>query len=264
MQRTRFDAEKIIKSVKVLLKRGFYTPAFAEEGDSGDASTGNRQQINYEALIAQARQEEKSKLYPQIEKLKKDKEGLIEQVNGLLLERAELQKSLNEAKEAGKSKHTDEEVTQLNAQIEALQAEVKKLKEEAEKAPNEEAIREAIKKEYEVKDYLREQLSKNSDILSAFAGEVKGATKEEVDASILAAKEKSKKIREELGIKEDTKKKETDKKKEEESNNTKVKRPKLAFPSQNSEEEELTLDDVRNLDPNSEEYKKFRKKLGLK
>src|SRR5699024_8250334 len=65
----------------------------------------------------------------------------------------------------------------------------------------EDAIREQIRAEYEVKMYAKEQLAKhNDDILPIFTEEVKGVTREEVDAAIKAAVDKSTKVKKDLGL----------------------------------------------------------------
>ena len=55
------------------LYRGLLLRAFADEGDNGAGDNGgngdNSPQINFETLIANARKEEKEKLYPRIKKL---------------------------------------------------------------------------------------------------------------------------------------------------------------------------------------------------
>ena len=155
-------------------------------------------------------------------------------------------------------------VKDLKAQIAQLEADNKKLKEEA---PNEEAIRAEIEKEYEVKAYILEQKNANKEaILTSFLDEITGATKEEVDSAIQKAKDRTVSIKKDLGLIDDEGKpvdNKSNKKTAEEKKKTTT--PKTN-PSSNTGDTKLSydIDYVRNLDPSSEEYKEFRKSLGLK
>lgn len=243
-----------IKSYLLKSALNFIKPVFADEPKEGD----KQPPINYEQLIAQARKEEKDKLYPQIEKLKKENSDMVTKLNDALLSCANLQKKVEElSKQSGNSAEIEEELKKAKAQVEVLETENTKLKEQVEKAPKEDEIVKRLKDEYEVKDYLRQSLAEHGkDILKVFQSDVKGNTKEEVDASIQDAIKRSEEVREEVGVK-----KEKDKKTEP----TKVKRPKNVTPPDYSNFEEIDPEYVRSLDPSSEEYKEFRKKvLGYK
>lgn len=242
-----------IKSYLLKSALNFIKPVFADEPNEGD-----KPPINYEQLIAQARKEEKDKLYPQIEKLKKENGDMVTKLNDALLSCANLQKKVDElSSQSGNSAEIEKELKKTKAQVEVLETENTKLKEQVEKAPKEDEIVKRLKDEYEVKDYLRQSLAEHGkDILKVFQSDVKGNTKEEVDASIQDAIKRSEEVREEVGVK-----KEKDKKIEP----TKAKRPKSATPPDYSNFEEIDPEYVRSLDPSSEEYKEFRKKvLGYK
>ena len=100
-----------------------------------------------------------------------------------------------------KGEKTSEEVEALKTQIATLTAENEKLKNEA---PNVEQLRAEIEQEYEIKSYLAEQKAANKDsVLSSFLDEISGKTKEEIDASVTSAKEKSLSIKKELGLVDD-------------------------------------------------------------
>lgn len=228
--------------------------AFAEEPE-GDNSPAP--QANFETLIAQARKEEKAKLYPQIEKLKGEKETLTNSLNTLLLENA----ALKEEVEKYKSKKVDEEKPEdsevykdLKQKYDTLTAEMENLKNNT---PNEAEIRKQLEAEYEVKLYRTEQLEKNKDeILSMLAESVTGNTKEEIDAAIAAAKEKTISVKKDLGILDD-------KGEPIQKPTTPQRAPAVAPPVDNGSET-FDAEYIRNLDPKSKEYSEFRKKMGLK
>lgn len=217
--------------------------------------------VNFEALIAQARKEEKDKLYPQITKLKADKESLTTSLNNLLLENGALKEELEKLKSTSAVKPEDSEVYKaLQAKFDELTAENETLK----KAPNEAEIRKQLEAEYEVKLYLNEQLEKNKgEILSMLTEDIKGTTKEEIDAAIVAAKEKTLSVKKDLGLVDD-------KGNPVVTTNTvpstkePAKRAPQVAPAENNGAETFDAEYVRNLDPRSAEYAEFRKKMGLK
>ena len=240
------------------LYRGLLLRAFADEGDNG-GSEGNEpaQQINFETLIANARKEEKEKLYPRIKKLEDENKALVQTNNDNLMKLATAQRELDELKA---NNGESQKVKDLETQLANAQAEITTLKEST---PNEEEIRARIEAEYEVKMYRTTKLSEGSDkILAVFADEVKGATKEEIDASFDRAVEKTVQTKKQLGLVDDegnpieTKK---SPKKEDKKSVT----PPVANPS-TEEDEKFDLDYVQNLDPRSKEYAEFRKKMGLR
>ena len=241
------------------LYRGFLLRAFADEGDNGgnDGNEGTPQ-INFETLIANARKEEKEKLYPRIKKLEDENKALVQNNNDNLMKLAQAQKELDELKA---NNGESQKVKDLETQLANAQAEIKTLKEST---PKEDEIRARIEAEYEVKMYRNTKLSENSDkILAVFADEVKGDTKEEIDSSFDRAVEKTVQTKKQLGLLDDdgnpidTKK--TPAKKEDKKSVT----PPVANPSA-EEDEKFDLDYVQNLDPRSKEYAEFRKKMGLR
>lgn len=234
----------------------FVRSVFADEVESDKSPT-----IKYEELIANARKEEKEKLYPQIEKLKKENNEYTIKLNEALIANATSQKRIKELEESkGSSADMEKELKEVKAKLEVLESENTNLKDKLEKAPKEEEIVNRVKSEYEIKDYIRESIASHSkEILKVFQSDVKGKTKEEVDASIKAAIDKSNEVRKEMGV-------DTSSKKQKDSEViTKVKRPQRVTPADKSNFENLDAEYIRNLDPKSEEYKKFRKDvLGLK
>lgn len=257
-------SEKITNYLN-MAKRAFLFNAYADEGDEGQ----NQQTPNIAQLVEQARKEEKSKLYPQIEKLKAQLEVIQKQSNEALLSKSALLKE-NEDLKKKLSDGANEEVTKLKAQVEALTAENKKLKEES---PKEEDIRKKIEAEYEVKLYAKDKLAENKGkILSVFAEKIGGKTKEEVDDSIKKAIESSDAIRKELGIEDDSKEESKDKKKDKSSGNKKDNEKqdkKKELPATNpsssfNDSDNIDADKVAQMDVASKEYAELRKKLGLK
>lgn len=244
------------------LYRSLFMKAFADEGDGGAEGEGNganSPQVNFETLIANARKEEKEKLYPRIKKLEEENKALIQSNNDTLIKLATAQKELDEFKA---NNNESQVVKDLKAQLETAQAEIKTLKETT---PKEDEIRAKIEAEYEVKLYRQTKLSEGADkILSVFVDEVSGSTKEEVDASFDKAVEKTLQTKKQLGLVDDdgnpinSDPKKTSKKEEKPKKVT----PPVANPS-TEEDEGIDLDYVRNLDPRSKEYAEFRKKMGL-
>ena len=244
--------------------------AFADEGADPDDNSGadggegakTTPTINYEDLIAKARKEEKEKQYKTIEKLKGQIATLTEQHNNDLLVKADLEKQLKEAKDkltkAGGDdseavKTLKQEVADLEKAKKDLEDKVSKF--EGQKPVNREEVeaevRAELEKEYEVKTYKVEKMAEyKDDILVPEL--VMGTTKEEIDASIQSALERSKQIRESLGISDGTK---TKKK-------TTPKTP--ANPSSSSvQDKDISLERLATMDVRSPEYAELRKQLGL-
>lgn len=229
--------------------------AHAEE--ENPAAEGNPEpMVNYEQLIAQARKEEKDKLYPRLKKAEDENKELTSKLNNALLKVAALQEEL----EKSKSKDSEEVVT-LRNQVEDLNKEVKTLRESAvDEAALRSKIEQEMKSKMEVDRYALEQLEANKgSILSTLHSTITGKTKEEIDAAVTAAKEKTSAIKKELGI-EDGDTKSSKSKRDTSKRST----PPVSVPSFESGDEDFDPDYIRNLDPRSEEYKEFRKKLGLR
>ena len=221
--------------------------------------------IDIETLLARVRKEEKDKLYGEIKKLKDENlaykgkiENYVLSIGSYQTEAEKLRAEIDKLKQAP----GDAEKV-LQDKIEKLQ---KELDDAKKNTPDEKALREQIAAEYEVKSYMKDKLAENKDtILSSFAGDVKGVTKEEIDASIAAAVEKTMQIKKDLGLLDadgnpvvpnTTKPTLKDKK------DTNKKTPPVAAPAASSTED-FDPDYVRNLDPSSPEYAEFRKKMGL-
>lgn len=256
MQTTRraFTAE-MNKGLAIL--RVLSMKAHAEDGDptpeGGDPTPG----VNFEQMIAQARKEEKDKLYPRIKKAEDEVKTLTASVNKYLLENAALKDELEKLKSASGD---DSKVKELEAKITTLENENKSLKENA---PNEEEIRKQIEAEFEVKMYAQEQINANKgSIISILIPEITGKTKEEIDSAIASAKEKTKTIKKDLGL--DVEDDDDDSKKKKSPAPQKQKKAPVASPATDDDGEEFDAEYIRNLDPRSKEYAEFRKKLGLR
>ena len=262
MKNTSIGMKNLISHINTALNNNLFLTAFAEENPAEPLKNeGNT--MNFEQLIAQARREEKEKLYPQIEKLKAQAEVLTKQVNEALLAKGAVEKELADLKESQK-KGDSEEVTKLKAQVEALKSENEDLKKNT---VSEEDLRKKLEEEYQVKLYAKDKLAENKDkILSVFAEKVVGNTKEEIDSAIEKAIESSDEIRKELGV-EDKKKpekkdnKDSERKKESKSQNN----PPAPNPQGGEGEKgKFDLEYIQSLDPRSEEYAEWRKSVGLK
>ena len=244
--------------------------AFADEGADPDDNSGadggegakTTPTINYEDLIAKARKEEKEKQYKTIEKLKGQIATLTEQHNNDLLVKADLEKQLKEANDklttAGSG--DSEEVKTLKETIKSLEKDKadldKKVKDyEASKPVSREEVeaevRAELEAEYEVKTYKATKMAElKDDILVPEL--VMGTTKEEIDASIQSALDRSAEIKKNLGIS-------TDKKQ------TKRTPKSPANPSVSSvQDSEVSLERLATMDVRSKEYAELRKQLGLR
>lgn len=235
--------------------------AFAEEGgDPAPDDGGNPTplSVNFEQMIAQARKEEKDKLYPRIKKAEDENKTLTASVNKYLLENAALKDELEKLRN---NSGNDAKVKELEDKIKTLEDENKSLKENA---PNEEAIRQKIEAEFEVKMYAQEQINANKDsIISILIPEITGKTKEEIDSAIASAKEKTKTIKKDLGLDVDDEGDDKSKGKKTPAPQKQKKAP-AAAPAVDGDGEEFDAEYVRNLDPRSPEYAEFRKKMGLR
>lgn len=238
-----------------LIKKLFIS-AHAEDGEPATDPATDPAPINFEQAIAQARKEEKDKLYPRIKKAEDEVKSLTTSVNKYLLENAALKDEL----EKMKNQPADPKIKTLEDKVKSLEDENKTLKENA---PNEEEIRKKIEAEYEVKLYAQEQINAHKgSIISILIPDIKGNTKEEIDSAIASAKEKTISIKKDLGI-------EVDEDGEKNKNKSKEPAPKQkkappANPASEEDGEEYDAEYIRNLDPRSKEYAEFRKKLGLR
>lgn len=262
MKNTSIGMKNLISHINTALNNNLFLTAFAEENPAEPPKNeGNT--MNFEQLIAQARREEKEKLYPQIEKLKAQAEVLTKQVNEALLAKGAVEKELADLKESQK-KGDSEEVTKLKAQVEALKSENDDLKKNT---VSEEDLRKKLEEEYQVKLYAKDKLAENKDkILSVFAEKVVGNTKEEIDSAIEKAIASSDEIRKELGVED---KKKLEKKDNKDSEGRKESKSQNNPPAPNpqggeGEKGKFDLEYIQSLDPRSEEYAKWRKSVGLK
>lgn len=238
--------------------------AFAEETPSTEDNGGEGAKppvINYEDLIAKARKEEKDKQYKTIEKLKEQIATLTEQHNNDLLKIADLDKQLKDAKDqltkAGSG--DSEEIKTLKATIKTLEKEKedldKKVKEFEAKPPVnreevEAEVRADLEAEYEVKTYKATKMAEHKDDILV-PELVFGNTKEEIDASIQSALERSAEIKKNLGV--------GDKKKDKRTPRT------PSNPSVSGiQDKEISIEYLATLDVSSKEYAEVRKQLGLR
>lgn len=153
-------------------------------------------QVDIDALLSKAREQEKAKLYPEIEKLKGEVKAKSDKLNAEIIKSANLEDAVAEK---------EKEITRLNGLIEKAKQEGKSLgeaeltalaqerdtyKAEAEKVK---AEFEAYKNQQEVEAY---KASKISDIDEDFRDLVVGSTKEEIDKNYTKAKALQNKVKE--------------------------------------------------------------------
>lgn len=153
-------------------------------------------QVDIDALLSKAREQEKAKLYPEIEKLKGEVKAKSDKLNAEIIKSANLEDAVAEK---------EKEITRLNGLIEKAKQEGKSLgeaeltalaqerdtyKAEAEKVK---AEFEAYKNQQEVEAY---KASKIGDIDEDFRDLVVGSTKEEIDKNYTKAKALQDKVKE--------------------------------------------------------------------
>lgn len=256
--------EKIYGALVKVAKR-LSVSAYADEGFTTEGATGDSGEppkpptVNFEELISKARKEEKEKQYKTIEKLKSQVETLTKQHNEDLLKITALQQELEETKtklstaEASDSealKTLKQEVVDLQKDKTTLENKIAELEKNkpVSREEVEAEVRKELETEYEVKTYKAEKMAElKNDLLVPEL--VIGTTKEEIDASIQTALERSKQIKEQLGI--DGKKKRTPKS---------PSNPDVSGVQDNT----YSLEYLASLDPASKEYAEVRKSLGLR
>lgn len=217
-------------------------------------STPVETQINYEDLIAKARKEEKDKLYGQITDLQTKLKAMTKSNNENMLKAADVEGQLEKMRN---NNAESEEVTNLRKQLADVQKEFENYKQST---PTEEALREKIEAEYEVKLYKIEQLGSDAlkkEILPVFLDSITGNTKEEIDKAIELAKEKTKQAREQMGMTEPVAT----------AAPQRESVPRAVSPNdplKNGFGSGTDLNYIANLPADSPEYAEWRKKMGLK
>lgn len=243
------------KFLKILSLR-----AFAEENPESDPSRDTPKlkdekeespALNFEQLIAQARKEEKEKLYPEINRLKEELKIMTTNNNNNLLEVAKLKEELEKIK-ANNNEST--KVIELKEELENVRNEYEDFKKNT---VSEEDLRATLEKEYEVKAYLTEQKAANKNlILPMFFDSIEGETKEDIDNSIKKAIEMTNKAKEQLNVTTNII----------QGGNTSV--PPIVNPNGGIRKDSLDVGFLANLDLKTpegrREYEEWRKKQGLK
>ena len=232
-----------------------------EPDDNGNSKTPT---INYEDLISKARTEEKNKQYKNIEKLKGQIDTLTKQHNDDLLKIGQLEEDLetanNKLKNVGQG--DSEEIKTLKGEISTLTKEKEDLEKHIKAIEDstisreelETEIRTELEEEYKTKTYKATKMAElKDDILVPEL--VIGNTVEEIDASIELALEKSKAIKEKLGITEDGKPKSPQGRTPKTPSNPSVSRV---------QDSQFSTEYIASLDVRSPEYAEVRKQLGLR
>ncbi len=238
---------------------------FADEGNPDptppiNTPSNSGSSLNYEELIKMARQEEKDKLYGQINTLKEKVNLLTESNNEALLKCAEWKNKYEGEIAKQNNGEKSEEVTQLETKIEELNQQIEELKNNT---PDEKALREKIEAEFTVKNHLSTIKEKNKDkVLAVFIDEITGNTVDEINASLEKAIAKSESVREQvIGSKTPS----TEEPKPQQNNGSQPQVPPTANPSGNGTmPQNFDPEYVRKLQPGTPEYAEFRKSLGLK
>ena len=238
-----------------LLKKIMFMPVFAEEPQGTEPTPQGGQEptepqpqantVNFEDLIAKARQQEKAKLYPQIQKLQEQNNALTEKNNAHLLtigekdaRISELEKQLAESNNASKKGASEKEASLLS-KIAELEKELTDIKANT---VSREEIEAEIKAEYDVKLYREQKLREVGD--TVIPELITGTTIEEIDASIKVSQERYNQITSKfLGG---------------------VQVPVANVNTSSFQAKDLKIEDIANLDPRSPEYAELRARLGLR
>lgn len=273
MQNKRvFNAEtkRGLSKVFSVLSTAFVMNALADEvNPSGTEPTppvpNGGSQINYEQLIAQARKEEKDKLYPQIEKLKSENANLVSNINNYLLKIGDLEKLIEKLQNDSGESEKDQKISTLTQQVNDLTTELNNLKESV---VDEQTLRQQIEQEYESKyqlDKFRDKAIADAgeDILPVFVTEITGTTEDEIKTSIESAKKKTFDTKKSLGLIDDEGNPVGGKSNNNNQTKSQPTPPPAPAPSSGGSEK-FDAEYVRNLDPRSPEYAEWRKKMGLK
>jgi predicted RNase H-like nuclease (RuvC/YqgF family) len=140
--------------------------------------------------IAKARQQEKDKLYPQIERLQKQSESMKEEVERLKAEREEREKAEEERRQALEVKSLlEQRTTEIRSEWEekftALQQERER----------DRALLERERSFAELRDYRERRLTEEADnIIPELLDLVSGSTQDEIESSIAGLRERSARI----------------------------------------------------------------------
>ena len=261
------NVKKNFKDFFSTVSRSLVLNVHADEDGGDEPKEGdepkNTPTINYEDLISKARKEEKDKQYKTIEKLKGQIETLTKQHNEDLLKVGQLEEDLKTAnsKLSTAGQGDSEEIKTLKGTISTLNKEKsdleKKIKDiedntvTREELENE--IRTELEAEYTTKTYRAEKMAELKDEILV-PELVIGNTVEEIDASIEVALEKSKSIREKLGIVDGQPK------------SPQGRTPKTpSNPSMSRvQDSQFSMEYIAGLDVSSPEYAEFRKQMGLR
>lgn len=210
-----------------------------EETPQVEETSTPQQTVNFEDLIANARKQEKDKLYPQIKKLEEEKKKLVEKNNQHLLTIGEKDARIKELELLTNSDSVSEKETALQNEIESLKTTIANMEKDAISV---EEIESSIRAEYEVKLYREQKLREIGE--TVIPELIIGTTKEEIDASIVASQERFNQISNKiLGS---------------------VQVPVANVSTSSFQSKDLKLEDIANLDPRSPEYAQLRAKLGLR
>ena len=261
------NVKKNFKDFFLTLSRSLVLNVHADEDGGDEPKDGDEPKstptINYEDLISKARAEEKAKQYKTIEKLKGQIETLTKQHNEDLLKIGQLEEDLKTANSKLQTAgHGDSEeiktlkdtIATLNKEKAELEKKIKDIEESTvtrEELENE--IRTELEAEYTTKTYRAEKMAELKD--ERLVPElVIGNTVEEIDASIKVALEKSKSIREKLGIVDGQPK------------SPQGRTPKTpSNPSMSRvQDSQFSMEYIASLDVKSPEYAEFRKQMGLR
>ena len=261
------NVKKNFKDFFSTVSRSLVLNVHADEEGGDEPKEGdepkNTPTINYEDLISKARAEEKAKQYKTIEKLKGQIETLTKQHNEDLLKIGQLEEDLKTANSklqtAGQG--DSEEIKTLKGTISTLTKEKEELEKKIKDIEDntvtreelETEIRTELEAEYTTKTYRAEKMAELKDEILV-PELVIGNTVEEIDASIEVALEKSKSIREKLGIVDGQPK------------SPQGRTPKTpSNPSMSRvQDSQFSMEYIAGLDVSSPEYAEFRKQMGLR
>lgn len=222
-------------------------PTKANEGNKANTknNTNNNQPdpLNYEDLISRARQEEKDKLYPQLNQYKEKVSSLTKKNNELIIKVANLEEDNKSLRNSGNKAESDI-VKDLKAKLKEAETKLANLESSVVDEPElRSTIEKEIKDKYEVKLYAQQKIAEFKDEIIPEL--ISGETKEEIDKSLEKSKEQFSKLKERILGK----------------NMRHIPASNINVPSGVTG---IKLEDLVDLDPRSPEYKEARARLGLR
>ncbi len=231
-------------------------PVVAESSDNSvvaDAPTAtNKSKFYTEADLAKVRAQEKEKLYPQIESLKSQLDALNKERADAEAKKAE-RAAAEEQENLAKRKQAEFEELDAKSLIAKKEQEwMEQLERERQERERAFALLEREKAFADLQSYRQQRVEQEREnIIPELVDLISGNNREEVEASIESLKERSNKILESAQFAMQNARKEM--------TGTRVTTPPLGPMDDNSEQRQLTAEDIQSMSMN--DYAKYRERI---